>query len=71
MTTPPPDGTVWMFYRSGTYYSDLALRDGVMMFEPRNGDKPTPILATVAELRRLSHDYIEIPPDGHPAHSAG
>lgn len=62
----PPDGTVWVFFLPDTYYGDFAMRDGVMMFEYRDGRKPERSGATAEKLRKLSNDYIEIPPEVTP-----
>jgi len=62
MTTPPPDGTVWVFFLPDTYYSDFALRDGVMMVEPRDGSWTELAIETVADLRSWPDEYTEIPP---------
>jgi len=64
MTTPPLDGTKWMWHKLGPHYFDFTLQDGKLMLEPRNGGELKRAVTTIAELRAKPNEYIEIPPDG-------
>ena len=67
----PANGTRWVYISSTRSCYDVAMRDGKLMKEYRDERKTERAEATVAELRRWTNSYTEIPPDGPPAHSAG
>jgi len=59
---PPANGTVWVFCLPGLYHFDLAMRDGVVTCEYRDGRNPEEAGLTVEYLRANAHTYAEIPP---------
>ena len=72
-TTNPPDGTRWVRIgpNPSTRGAYFAMRNGVLMIEFTDGQKPRPSLYPVEIFRCYPGVYTEIPPDGPPAHSAG
>jgi len=60
----PIEGTAWACRLTDIYCCDYVIRGGVLMTKPRDDRKPAlRALLTVADLRAMPNEYVEMPPE--------
>jgi len=63
-TGKPPNRTRWVCRNPGPHNGDFFMRNGVLMYEPRDGGGVVRSYTSTAFLRSRPETYIEIPPEG-------